>query len=202
MNGLVPEGWSISPVDFSLLVAVFEPLGLRPGLVLRAYQYLEAAGGHSIVWAMPERAPFPKPEQHSADPAPPPEALAHPMQAIEGDGSAFAYLCASVFAREAASVGAFGHGARWSEFEIVGEHPAPPAPEHGRQIAWRWIDREPTDWRPTVTEHGDSVVVRIYARTELGGERIVSLVDTYRDDQYTLSSSESIIATGGSGYTP
>src|SRR5262249_22925250 len=72
MRRALPEGWSISPVDFAPLVAVFGPLGIRPGMVLRAYQYQEPAGGHCIVFGLPTSAAFPEPEQDSDDPPPPP----------------------------------------------------------------------------------------------------------------------------------
>jgi hypothetical protein len=196
LPGNIPEGWSVSSIDFSPMLAGFDPIGLRPGYALRAYQYREGDNGHSVVWAMRDNAHLPPPSLGSSEaPVRPAGALADPMEALEGDGSLRSYLYASVFARVAASVGAFGHGVYWDAFDIIDR-----APED-RAAVWRWVESEPTDWRPSVVESGAEVSVTMYAFTGLGGERIVALTDIYPVEQYIFRPMERVLARGGPGYT-
>ena len=45
------------------------------------------------------------------------------MQAIEGDGSPWSYLSASILSREAAEFGAIWHGCVWSDQTILSKPP-------------------------------------------------------------------------------
>ncbi len=178
-----PEGWSKSETDPHNLLAVFEPLRLRPGLALRAYLFRSAGNGNGVVWAVPANAPSPSPEclAGSFSPVPgvapseprPPGALDRLMDAIEGDGSAWSYLCASIFAREAREFGTLRHGVSWGETAIIGGDPFGGGPIEGGAAggffehpqSWTWHAAAPGDWRPTVTEgeHGREVVFHTYS---------------------------------------
>ena len=107
-----PEGWSKSSVNPMDVLAVFEPLWIRKGHILRAYQHREANDGHGVVWAMPADADFPDPEKCPltenvlCGPPKPSTALADFMQAVKGDGSPWSYFCASLLGRELRELGA------------------------------------------------------------------------------------------------
>ncbi len=117
-------GWQLCPVDPMELLAMFKPLRIKAGFVLRAYVYRSGSDANGVVWALPKDAPLP--EVHTDENTPweqamfamfgridqprPPGALDDVMQAIEGDGSPWSFVCASLFAREAAEFGARWHG--------------------------------------------------------------------------------------------
>lgn len=46
------------------------------------------------------------------------------MEAIEGDGSHWSYLSASIFMREINEFGASWHGCSWSTHEIIDKNPS------------------------------------------------------------------------------
>ena len=52
-----------SNIDPARLVDLFPPLKLRKGYQLRAYLFREGGNGNGVVWAMPEDAPFPEPNE-------------------------------------------------------------------------------------------------------------------------------------------
>ena len=55
------EGWSKSETDMSHMLIAFQPLSVKPGVVLRAFQFREGGNGTGIVWALPTDADFPEP---------------------------------------------------------------------------------------------------------------------------------------------
>lgn len=107
-----PERWSKSIVDPMKVLAVFTPLWVKDGYVLRAYQFREGGDGRGVVWAMPVDADFPEPcdckkdRKRALQPPRPPAALDNEMEAIDGDGSPWSYLCDSLLGRELWSFGA------------------------------------------------------------------------------------------------
>lgn len=123
----VPEDWSISAVDPMTVLAVFKPLRIKEGYILRAYQFCSGGNGNGFVWAMPTDADFPDPEQCPRledvflEPPKPPAALDDAMEAIDGDGSPWSYLCASLLCRQLREFGAMWHGCDWSTHSILGE---------------------------------------------------------------------------------
>ncbi len=125
----VPSGWSKSPVDPMALLAVFKPLHIKDGYILRAYQFREGGNGNGFVWAMPVDADFPDPEACPRlenvvlEPPVPPAALDDYMNAIDGDGTPWSYMCASILAREMAEFGAMWHGCDWDTHTILGADP-------------------------------------------------------------------------------
>jgi len=123
------NGWSKSTADPMMLLGVFDSLRLKTDFVLRAYQFQEGGNGNGFIWGMPQGAPFPDPDEcprlmdRFLEPPNPPEALDELMDAIDGDGSPWSFLSASIFAREAAEFGAMWHGCHWSTHAILGTDP-------------------------------------------------------------------------------
>jgi len=198
------------------LLACFPALRLKKGFALRAYVYRDGFGnGNGLVWAMPADLPFPEPETCPGaegtfvSPPRPPGALDDFMEAVEGDGSPWSYLCASVMARELREFGALWHGCYWSTHVVLGSYPwefcrrcteafsehPPSDPDN-----WRWLEPEPTRWEPQISVGNDAVTVTFYTYTALGCEQIVRHVDTFRPGSYTFGSDVKIVATGLSGY--
>lgn len=136
-----PEGWSKSDVNPMGLLAVFESLQLKTGYNLRAYQFRSNSNGNGVIWAMKEESPFLAPNEvrlHLPDAIrspKPPDALDNVMQAVQGDGTPWSYMCASLFAREASEFGAMWHGCSWSDHQILDASPTP-GPGVASKCSW------------------------------------------------------------------
>ena len=128
------DGWFASAYDPSNLMRVFDTLWLKAGFTLHAYEFRAGSNGNGIIWAMPSDAPLvapgecPRLEDTWLEPPQPPGAVPL-MQAIEGDGSPWSYLSASILSREASAFGAVWHGCVWSDQTILSK---PPRPAGGR----------------------------------------------------------------------
>lgn len=211
-----PQGWSKSETDPMKLLAVFSSLHLKEGLILRAYQFREGGNGNGMVWAMPEDAPFPDPEEcpklkdRFLGPPCPPGALDHVLKAIEGDGSPRSYLSASLFAREVAEFGAMWHGCDWSTHIIIGSAPweSPQSADEesmfeapsGHPDDWEWLEDRPMDWQIQVSEGNDMVTVTFYTHSALGQETIYRHIDAYEQGSYLFKSEKKVVARGPGGY--
>ena len=210
------EGWSKSTVNPMELLSIFNTLWLKKGLVLRAYQFREGGNGNGIVWAMPEDLTFPDPEScdklidRFLEPPKPPGAIDNIMESVEGDGSPWSYLSASLFAREAAEFGALWHGSSWSTHEILGEAPSQfpygkasrrgiEDPDHNHD-EWKWLEAKPEEWMPMVCEEGNVITVVFYTFSGLGGHGIYRHLDTYEKGQYQFKTEKKLIAEGTGGY--
>jgi hypothetical protein len=214
----VPEGWSKSTVDPTHLLDCFPALRLKPGFRLCAYQFREGGNGNGFIWGLPDGATFPAPdkcprlEDTFLEPPKPPDAV-HVLDAIEGDGSPWSYMCASVFAREAAEFGSMWHGVSWGVAEILWRSPfldmdalqdsrgsfwfLSPDDEHSE---WEWVGQPPKTWRPSCTFDFEGVTVRFLTWTELGERAITLHTDRFRRGSYKLESEASSIATSGAGF--
>jgi len=123
------EGWSKSPVNPINLLTAFPSISLRQGFVLRGYVFRAGGNGNGIIWVVPESSPFLEPEDciklddYFLSPPKPPDALDDLMEAIEGDGTPWSYLSASLFKREAQEFGALWHGRSWCDQSILGKSP-------------------------------------------------------------------------------
>jgi hypothetical protein len=204
-----PQGWSKSEADPMELLSAFPSLHLKEGLVLRAYQFREGGNGNGIVWAMPAKAPFPEPDacprlrDGFLEPPRPPAALEDVLEAVEGDGSAWSYLSASLFSREAAEFGAMWHGCHWSTHTIIdgvpredslsGDDKRTAKDAREGPDDWAWQESRPADWQPQVNEDGDT-------HSALGREAIYRHVDTYKLGSYSLTSERTVVAEGPGGY--
>lgn len=206
----IGDGWTKSPVDPMQLLAIFRALKIRDGYILRAYQFHAGGNGNGLVWAMPIDAPFPEPgecptvEGMFAGQPKPVGALDNVMDAIEGNGTPWSYMSASLFAREVAEFGAMWHGCDWSTHTILGADPwmmpcrrleISPAPD-----SWKWRRPRPDSWEPTFEQVGSKIVVSFLTHTGLGRERITRFIDTYREGSYRFRTKEQSVAIGLMGF--
>jgi hypothetical protein len=213
-----PNGWSKSTLDPSKVLELFKPLRLRKGFVLRAYQFKEDGNGSGVVWAMPADAEFPEPKDcptlgnHLLKAPKPFEALDDVMEAIEGDGTPWSYLAASLLRRELADFGAAWHGATWSLHFVLDEDPwmtDPPKPDEPaldrpttKAVEWTWHEESPKDWRPLVVVDKDRVTVTLYTYCGVETQRLLRYTDTYRPGKLRAKADEKAIASDGPGYMP
>jgi hypothetical protein len=218
--------WRHVPLDPARVVEAFAPaLRLRAGIVLHTYARQDGLGGGGRTFAFPEGAVVPDPESCLVDGVPaPPGAIAELRSCIEGDGSAWWYLCASLCARELWEIGATWHAQHWTHHVLVMEEPprcsdpklaalttipeggpprvvpgSPPADPPGWTLAAKstgW----PTDWRPEVIADGDRIEVRmcLYSGHLFG--KLFTLIDTYARDSCVFESREEWIAGGPPGF--
>lgn len=213
-GGSYPRGWSKSTDDPARLLDAFPTLRLKKGLALRAYVFREGGNGNGVIWAMPESAPFPGPDQAGKEKRgvlelPRPEGATGIMQGIEGDGSPRSYLSASLLAREAQEYAALWHGISWGAHQFVGADPwsgsqnfvatDPAQGPSGNPQDWKWTGAPPPDWTPRVEMAADLVTVTFYTYSALGRQAIFRHVDTYRPGQYEPSSRDEEIGTGPPG---
>lgn len=211
-----PQGWTKSRVDPGRLVEIFKPLRVRKGYVLRAYVFREEGNGNGVVWAMPNDAEFPTPqdcptlESHMLKAPKPSEALDDAMEAIEGDGSPWSYMAASLLRRELLEFGALWHGCNWRTHFVLGEDPllaGPPKdgdspmerPASSAQ-QWKWLEPRPEQWGPQVRVENDRVSVVFYTYSGLDKEAIFRHTDTYRAGKYRPKIEQKRIGEGPSGY--
>ncbi len=204
-----PERWSKSTVDPMKILAVFKNcLWIKEGYVLRAYLFREDGKSDGVVWAMPADAYFPEPRYCKKLrsklhwPPRPFGALDDKREAIDGDGSPWSYLCASMLARELASFGKLSHRV-WDTRTILGGHPWKGRKRDvdlGDPAAWRWHVPEPKEWQPQVTEDGDKITVTFYAFSGYDGNHISRYRDTYRRGSYCYKNRLKDIATGPGGF--
>jgi hypothetical protein len=213
-----PGGWSQSSVDPMELLAVFKPLRLKQGFVLRAYLFREGGNGNGVVYAMSENLPFPEPGECEYDdsrflsPPVPYGALDDAMEAIEGEGSLWSYLAASLLSRELEEFGAMWHGCNWSTHEILGKNPIHAPTEEGDSLLresshqsnlaprdWNWLGPKPEEWRPIVLREGISVTVVFHTFSDLGRETIYRHVDRYKAGSYCFRSELLVLAEGPGG---
>jgi len=209
-----PEGWSKSSVDPMRVLAVFTPLRIKDGYILRAYQFREGGNGNGVVWAMPLEADFPEPEDcprledEFLEPPKPPAALDEVMEAIDGDGSPWSYLCASLLSRELGEFGAMWHGCQWSTHTILGKNPwkARGHTEGSAHVPstdpakWTWHEPEPADWKPQVVQERTKVTVTFMTFSGFDQETIFRHQDAFRKGSYCFKTCRKDIAAGTGGY--
>lgn len=207
-----PEGWSKSRVNPNKLLDVFKPLSIRKGFVLRAYVFRERGNGNGVVWAMPVHADFPEPKDcptlpnHLLTAPKPHDALDDAMEAIEGDGSAWSYLAASLLRREIAEFGAGWHGVSWGVHHVLDADPwkAPAGKPEDASLErptsqpgqWKWLDGRPAGYAPAVVVEKDRVTVTFYTYSAIGKEGVYRHVDIYRPGKYRAKTEEKKIAEG------
>ncbi|MYC67235.1 MAG: hypothetical protein F4X12_12970 [Acidobacteriia bacterium] len=191
------EGWSISDCDPNNLLGVFKALRLRAGFAVHAYEFRAGGNGNGIIWAVPADAPLLAPEDCPRlrgaflDPPKPPGAIPL-MEAIDGDGSPWSYLSASILAREAAEFGARWHGCVWSDQKIIGKPP--------REGGWGWRRPVPRVWTPTYAETGPTRTIVLYIRNPVGMATIYRATDTYSVDSYDCETETEELGEGPGGF--
>jgi len=132
------------------------------------------------------------------------------MEAIDGDGSAWSYLSASLFAREAQELGAIWHGLSWSDEAILGGDPWEEAPgkgarqtDHDRpstpRSEWHWEERPPDEWRPQVRAVEGGVEVTFVSYDPVGRESLGLRTDRYGATGYTFTELSRELGYGSGG---
>lgn len=205
------DGWLVSAYDANKLIRVFDTLRLKAGFALHAYEYREGGNGNGIIWAVPADALLlapgecPKLEDEWLHPPRPPGAIPL-MQAIEGDGSPWSYLSASILRREAEEFGAVWHGCVWSDQTIISK---PPRQTDGQKMSddaqkltgdtpagnWTWHGGVPPTWKPTYTDRGATREVVLYIHDPIGQERIYRATDTYLAGSYDGKTETTVLCT-------
>jgi hypothetical protein len=201
-----PNGWSKSKIDPMKVLDAFSSLKIKKGFMLRAYQYVSNGNGNGVVWAMPEDSPFPEPNEcpklkdTEIECPRPSAALDDVMEAVEGDGSEFSYVSASLFAREISEFGAFWHGCSWSSHTIIDEKSPSDEFTFEEIDNWDWSEEKPKEWRPSATKVSHNILVNFYTYTGLVPAGIVCHTDTFSLDSYCFISDHRMIAGSGGGY--
>ena len=169
-----PDPWPLRDADD--LIRVFDTLWLKARFALHAYDSGGSARG--IIWAVPADAPLVAPGEWSRLEdtwlPQPPEAVPL-MQTIEGDGSPWSYLSASILRREAAEFGARWPGLVWTDQTILSKPPRqtddPDVSDDERKPTgdapvgnWTWRRAAPRIWEPTYAERGTTrkIVLHIH----------------------------------------
>jgi len=188
-----PDEWCISEVDPTDVLHVFKTLRLKEGFVLRAYQYREDGNGDAFVWAMPIDATFPNPQQHQYPPKPT-ESLTDLMEAIEGDGTPWSYMEASLFARETDEFGVFWEGHLAEQDVILGADPFSTG-EHVAD-AWKWNECRPVLWEPSFQQIDEIAMVTFHTHSRRGRESLYRIVDSFKPGNYAFETKRKKIAVG------
>lgn len=209
-----PDGWSASPSDADSLIRVFDTLRLKTGFALHAYVFRHGSNGNGLIWAVPADAPVaapedcPKLEDTWLKPPRPPQAVPL-MQAIEGDGTPWSYLSASILRREAAEFGAVWHGCVWSDQTILSKAPRQTAGQDdgarnrtGDAPAsnWTWCGVVPPIWKPTYSDKGTTREVILHIHNPVGVNTIYRATDTYPTGSYDGETERTVLCTGERGF--
>ncbi|MDG0789942.1 hypothetical protein OMP38_03060 [Cohnella ginsengisoli] len=177
------DGWSKSDYDIKALLDVFKPLRAREGIIFKSYLYRSGLNGNGII-----RAVQASENDQASDlflgndlfsPPNPKGSFENLMDGIQGDGSPWSYMCASLFLREALAFGEMWHGISWGHFHIYvpnieGEESV--IPEYW-DLDWR---RVPPDFTPQVTVTEEAVVVKFYTFCGVGASGVFEHIDTYK----------------------
>lgn len=191
----IDDGLSTHLLDAMNVMAVFSPpLRIKPRWTLVTQQYTDGANGNGFTWAIPADGPQPDlfltewPDDSTR-----PEGALEPISVIDGEGSPWSYMCASLLARELAELGAMWHGCEWSTHELYGGTSLPGD--------WTYTGPRPASYNPTVTLSQEGATVTFYTYTGLGQDRIIRHTDFYRVGQgYQFKSETWSVAYGSGGF--
>jgi hypothetical protein len=172
--------WFISTVNPGTTLLKLPGLRLKPEFRLVSYLYRSDEEGVGGIFAVPEwlstTAYLEKALQVSGNLSQPPQprgALAHFMDAVEGDRTAISFVMASLVRREFQEFGALGKRCNWSHHRLIDGIP-PQA-----QCQWR-LEHPPKDLAPKVKVSSDG-----QAAVEFFSYRSGSPIVLYRHlDQY------------------
>jgi len=212
-----PHEWCRVDFDAEALIAVFPSLALRPGYRLLTYYYHSNGNGNGVVMAFPEESDAY--QALAAVPAGTPISWAPgeadgpiwPMEVIDGDGSAMAYLSASLLTRELHEVGAEWHGVDWEEREVMAPTRTYLAgrsrtAKHNQSLQnlvdeLEWPQEKPAieSLAPEVRFDDQKVQVVFHTFTEMGRQHVTRWTDVYTDSYAPACESEEV-AAGGPGF--
>ena len=192
------------------LLAVFDSLWLKEGFALYAYVYRAGGNGNGRIWVVPTDA-LPEMSRDGLtledDWVRRPPGAVPLMRAIEGDGSPWSYLSASILSREAAEFGAMWHGCEWTDQTILSK---PPRQSDGHDAwdddwiktgdaplgNWTWHGPVPRTWEPTLVETETTTKVVLHIYNPIGGENIYRASDTYPHGSYDAETQSTVLCSG------
>ena len=198
-KGLFAHGY-----DANDLIRVFDTLLLKAGFAPHAYE----PGGsiRGVIWAVPTNAPLDAPGEWARVEdtwLPRPPGAVPLMQAIEGDGSPWSYLSASILSREAAEFGARWPGCVWSDQTILSRPPQQADdPDEWKLRAdapvdnWTWRRAAPPTWKPTYAERGTTKKIVLYIHDPVYGNKIYRATDTYPAGRYEFKTRTTVLCAG------
>jgi hypothetical protein len=211
-----PHEWCRVDFDAEALIAVFPSLVLRAGYRLLTYYYHSNGNGNGVVVAFPEasdtyRALAAVPVGTPISWPPTEDTPIGPMEVIEGDGSALAYLSASLLMRELREVGAEWHGVDWEEREVMAPTRTYLAgrsrtAKHNQslqnlvdELEWPQGKLAIESLAPEVRFDDQVVQVVFHTYTEMGRQHVTRWTDVYTDSYAPACESEEA-AVGGPGF--
>ena len=208
-------GWLASASNANKLIGVFDTLRLKPGFGLYVDQFPEDRGVNGAISAVPPEASSviadagESAEFALACPTKPPHAVPL-MQAVEGDGSPWSYLSASILRREAAEFGASWPSCVWTDQAILSKLPRKAEesnhPEDERGVTndsdateWVWCGKPPRIWEPTYSDRGATKRIILHIRNPVGVDEIYRDTDIYRAGSYDCTTRTKLLCTSGCG---
>ena len=198
------SGWSKSPIDPKDLLDVFDTIQIKSGFTLHGYIYRENENGNGVIWAVPDNSPYLEPENciqledKFLSPPKPPCAVDDFMKVVEGDGSPWSYLSASIFMREAHEFGALWHGCAWSDVTIL-DKDITDEEEPSKNENWEWEAEKPEKWEPLVEMENKFVKVSIILFNPVGINTISLMEDTYSIMSYEPKTKKYVLSRGQGG---
>ncbi len=212
-----PHEWCRADFDAGALFDVFPNVRLRPGYRLLTYLYHSGGNGNGRVVAFSEEsdayrsiAAVPAGQPLESPPWVEDEIL-HPLQVSDGDGSALAYLSASLLMRELHEVGAEWHGIHWDVEHVMAPTLAHLAgkrrPSRHNQslqdlvdeLGWTQGKSDIESLAPEVRFEDGVVRVVLHIHTGLGREQVTRCADIYTDSYLPARECE-VVAVGGPGF--
>jgi hypothetical protein len=213
-RGVEPVAGTLDPTP---VLESFGCLRVKPGWRILAYLVGGGIGAESRVVAVPAdfdpvaTDPEPVADRPGNDDRPyvdsyldfdfrlPPEAHRRFMSAVEGDGSPWSYLCASLATRELLDYAAYWHALYehdWFEHLILAQWPPPSSAL--AQPAGDFEGEHPDLWRPAVWVGARSTTVRFYTYrpATANAEGIWMHEDRYEAGSYDPGLTRTLIAPG------
>ena len=204
------NGW-FAYADANDLIRVFDTLWLKDGFAPRAYE----SGGSSrgVIWAVPADTPLVAPGEWSRLEdtwLPRPPGAVPLMQAIEGDGSPWSYLSASILSRESSEFGARWPGCVWTDQTILSKPPRqaddPDVSDDERKLTadapvgnWTWRRPAAQTWKPAYAERGATRKIVLHIYSPFYGDEIYRATDTYPAGSHHCKTRTMVLCKGEGG---
>lgn len=190
--------WFVSTVNPGSALLKLPGLRLKPGIRLVTYLSRLPNEGMGTTWAVPEALSTTAQLQAVLDqdlkdsPPQPAGALAHVMEAIDGDRSALSFVIASLLQRELREFGASGKRQDWTHHRLINAVPA--------QVAWQWHITPPKDLSPKVLIYPDQrAAIEFFSCRIVAPVAIFQHVDQYPATGYQCVAKSRVIASPKQG---
>ena len=184
--------------DLSYKLRLFPCLGVKKDYALKGYIWdyrLSMGEEEGVVWAMPENTLLPDNPTHIG--YKPPEARDNIMEVIEGDGSLWSYLCASVFSRTMADFGLSGHSLTLEMGYIIGNDFRQSPEDYRRLDDFEWHEPRPLNFDPEVKRENNIITVTLHTYKDYAPGKLTRFVDVYNHGNYCFKREETVIAEDG-----